>query len=112
MTHELLIQLSIKDQTVSYTLYETTLHDPIILFEGSFRLNSSVVCGDTPVSAVLTLFQDPIIISITNHCVVDTSYPRSIDLSNSEDPVSHALNYLVEKITSFYTELSAYDPEV
>lgn len=111
MTHELIIKLSIKDNTVFYTLYETTLHDPIILFEGSFKLNSEAVCGDMPVSAVLTLFRDPIIVSITNHCVVDTSYPRSIDLSDPKDPVSHALNYLVEKISSFCTELAAYYPE-
>lgn len=111
MKHEVLIQLSIKNQTVFFTLYETTLHDPIILFEGSFKLNPQAVCDDTPVSSVLTLFQDPIIISITSHCVVDTSYPKTIDLSNSEDPVSHALNYLVEKIDSFCTDLAAYDPE-
>ena len=110
MNHEVLIQLSIKDQTVSYTLYETTLHDPIILFEGSFKLNSKAVCGDMPVSGVLAYLKDPVIVSITNHCVI-TSHKKSIDLSNSEDPVSHALNYLVEKITSFYTELSSYDPE-
>ena len=110
MTNELFIELSIKDQTVSYTLYETTIHNPTILFEGSFKMSPKLVYDDTPVSEVLTFLKDPVIISITNHCVI-TSHKKHINLSDPKDPVSHALNYLVEKISSFCTELAAYDSE-